>query len=199
MKRGGVAGIPTDTLYGLAACVFDLNAVARIFDLKGRPADMPIPVLLADVGDLRRCVMGDVSDTVLRLAERFWPGALTMVLNRSAAIPDIVSAGGDTVALRVPDHPVPRQLAEGLGAPITGTSANRSGEPGLTSADAVRDVFRDELDLVVDAGEVLGGVQSTVLDLSRDTPAILRQGAISRAEIEDALGETLTRKTGPVR
>ena len=199
MKRGGVAGIPTDTLYGLAACVFDLNAVARIFDLKGRPADMPIPVLLADVGDLRRCVMGDVSDTVFRLAERFWPGALTMVLNRPAAIPDIVSAGGDTVALRVPDHPVPRQLAEGLGAPITGTSANRSGEPGLTSADAVRDVFRDELDLVVDAGEVLGGVQSTVLDLSRDTPAILRQGAISRAEIEDALGETLTRKTGPVR
>ena len=199
MKRGGVAGIPTDTLYGLAACVFDLNAVARIFDLKGRPADMPIPVLLADVGDLRRCVTGDVSDTVFRLAERFWPGALTMVLNRSAAIPDIVSAGGDTVALRVPDHPVPRQLAEGLGAPITGTSANRSGEPGLTSADAVREVFRDELDLVVDAGEVLGGVQSTVLDLSRDTPAILRQGAISRAEIEDALGETLTRKTGPVR
>ncbi|MDA0770327.1 MAG: threonylcarbamoyl-AMP synthase [SAR202 cluster bacterium Casp-Chloro-G4] len=198
LKRGGVVGIPTDTLYGLAACVFDDDAVRRVFDLKGRPANMPMPVLLARAGDMGNCVMGDVPEAAIRLAERFWPGALTLVLKRSTAISDIVSAGGDTVALRVPNHPVPRQLAEGLGAPITGTSANRSGEPGLTTAKAVRYVFGDELEIVVEAGEILGGVASTVLDLSGGRPVLLRQGAVSQEDIEDTLGVNLTKETGTV-
>ena len=132
------------------------------------------------------------------MAERFWPGALTLVLKRSAAIPDIVSAGGDTVALRVPNHPVPRLLADGLGAPITGTSANRSGEPGLTTADAVKDVFKDGVDLVIDAGEIPGGVASTVLDLSGGRPVLVRQGAVSVKDIEAVLGANITIETRPI-
>ena len=197
LKRGGVVGIPTDTLYGLAACVFDLDAVQKLFDLKGRPANMPIPVLLADTSDLESCVK-ETPDAAFDLADRFWPGALTLVLKKSAAIPDIISAGGDTVAVRVPNHPVPRQLVKGLGAPITGTSANRSGQPGLTGATAVREVFGEELELVIDAGEITGGVASTVLDLSGGVPVLLRQGAVSSEEIEEILGEKLSRETGPV-
>ncbi len=197
LKRGGVVGIPTDTLYGLAACVFDLDAVQKLFDLKGRPANMPIPVLLADTSDLESCVK-ETPDAAFDLADRFWPGALTLVLKKSAAIPDIISAGGDTVAVRVPNHSVPRQLVRGLGAPITGTSANRSGQPGLTAADAVRETFGDELELVIDAGEITGGVASTVLDLSGGVPVLLRQGAVSSEEIEEILGEKLSRETGPV-
>ena len=190
-------GIPTDTLYGLAACAFDVEAVSRVFDLKGRPENMPIPVLLADEADLESCAV-EIPGAALKLAEKFWPGPLTLVLKRSAVIPDIITAGGDTVALRVPDHPVPRQLAEGLGSPITGTSANRSGEPGLTTAASVRDVFRDEVDLVIDAGDTLGGVASTVLDLSGGAPVLLRQGTVSVQDIEDVLGANLAIKTGHI-
>ena len=197
LKRGGVVGIPTDTLYGLAACVFDLDAVQRVFELKGRPANMPIPVLLADTSDLESCVK-ETPDAAFDLADRFWPGALTLVLKKSAAIPDIISAGGDTVAVRVPNHPVPRQLVKGLGAPVTGTSANRSGQSGLTGATAVREIFGEELELVIDAGEITGGVASTVLDLSGGVPVLLRQGAVSSEEIEATLGEKLSRETGPV-
>ncbi|MCI0791621.1 MAG: threonylcarbamoyl-AMP synthase [Chloroflexi bacterium] len=198
MKRGGVVGIPTDTIYGLAACAFDHKAVRRVFDVKGRPDSMPMPLLLADTADSHRCVEQDVPEVAIRLAERFWPGALTLVLKRSAAIPDIVSAGGDTVALRVPNHPVPRLLADGLGAPITGTSANRSGEPGLTTADAVKDVFKDGVDLVIDAGEIPGGVASTVLDLSGGRPVLVRQGAVSVKDIEAVLGANITIETRPI-
>ena len=197
LKRGGVVGIPTDTLYGLAACVFELDAVQRVFELKGRPANMPIPVLLADTSDLESCVK-ETPDAAFDLADRFWPGALTLVLKKSAAIPDIISAGGDTVAVRVPNHPVPRQLVKSLGAPITGTSANRSGQPGLTGATAVKETFGEELELVIDAGEITGGVASTVLDLSGGVPVLLRQGAVSSEEIEAILGEKLSREMGPV-
>ena len=197
LKRGGVVGIPTDTLYGLAACVFDQDAVQRVFELKGRPANMPIPILLADTSDLESCVK-ETPDAAFDLADRFWPGALTLVLKKSAAIPDIISAGGDTVAVRVPNHPVPRQLVKGLGAPVTGTSANRSGQSGLTGATAVREIFGEELELVIDAGEITGGVASTVLDLSGGVPVLRRQGAVSSEEIEAILGEKLSRETGPV-
>lgn len=189
-------GIPTDTLYGLAACVFNEDAVQRVFDLKGRPADMPIPVLLGDVGDMESCVT-ETPEVAYKLAEKFWPGGLTLVLKKSAAIPNIVSAGGDTVALRVPDHDVPRQLVRGLGAPITGTSANRSGEPSLMTASAVKQAFGDDLELVVD-GDVPAGVASTVLNLSGHAPVLLRLGAVRQEEIEDILGLSLARETGPV-
>ena len=187
LRDGGVVAIPTDTLYGLAACAFDETAVAKVFELKGRPAGMALPLLLADVEDAHKCAV-DLPPTFERLAARFWPGALTLIARKSDAVPYAVTAGMDTVGLRVPDHPLARSVARLLGAPITGTSANRSGMPGLTTAQAVRDEFGDAIEYVLDGGDAPGGVASTVLDLSGDTPRILRQGAIGRDEIEAVCG-----------
>ena len=191
LGNGGVAAIPTDTLYGLAACAFDKSATLKVYELKGRPDGMALPLLLSDAEDARQCAV-EVPEKALPLMERFWPGALTLVLRKSAAVPDVVTAGLDTVALRVPDHPVARAIAEGLGAPITGTSANLSGRPGLTSAEAVRAEFGDTIDFVLDGGDAPGGVASTILDMSGDEPRVLREGAVSWEEIEDALKGELT-------
>lgn len=190
IQSGGVIAIPTDTLYGLAACAFDVAAVERVFQLKGRPAGMALPLLLADADDTLKCAV-DVPEVAWKLAERFWPGALTLVLKKASIVPDTVTAGMDTVALRVPDHHVPRAIARKLKAPITGTSANLSGSSGLTTAQAVREAFGSKLDLIVDAGETQGSVASTVLDLTGKRPRILRQGAISPDEIEAVLGDTI--------
>ena len=134
-----------------------------------------------------RCAV-DLPPAFERLAARFWPGALTLIARKSDAVPYAVTAGMDTVGLRVPDHPLARSVARLLGAPITGTSANRSGMPGLTTAQAVRDEFGDAIGYVLDGGDAPGGVASTVLDLSGDTTRILRQGAIGRDAIEAACG-----------
>ncbi len=187
LRRGGVAAIPTDTLYGLAACALNEAAVERVFALKGRAQAEPLPLLLADAEDIERYAV-DVPDLARALAERFWPGALTLVLQRADVIPDIVSGGLDSVALRLPDHHVPRALARKLGTPITGTSANRSGGRALATAQAIRKEFGDELDLVVDAGDPPRGTSSTVVELTKGRPRILREGVITRQEIEDLCG-----------
>ena len=129
LKSGGVVAIPTDTLYGLAACALDRTAVERVFRLKGRSQGVPLPLLLAEPEDIFRYAV-DIPEAARALMERFWPGPLTLVFKKAASISDVVSGGHDTVALRVPDHVVPRAIVRGLGAPITGTSANRTGGPG---------------------------------------------------------------------
>ena len=183
LGNGGVAAIPTDTIYGLAACAFDESAVMKVYELKGRPDGMALPLLLSDGSDARRCA-ATVPDQAWALMERFWPGALTLVLRKTDAVPDIVTAGMDTVALRVPDHPVPREIARMLGAPITGTSANLSGRPGLTNAASVRREFGDSVDFVLDGGESQGGVASTIVDMTENEMRVLREGAVSWEEIE---------------
>ena len=190
LANGGVAAIPTDTLYGLAANAFDESAVLKIYELKGRPDGMALPLLLSDAEDVRKCAE-DVPAAAWALMERFWPGALTLVVSKSASIPAIVTAGLDTVALRVPDHPVPRAIVKALGAPITGTSANLSGRPGLTSAGAVRDEFGDTIDFVLDGGDAPGGVASTIVDVSGDELRVLREGAVLMEEIESVLERDL--------
>ena len=187
LQNGGVVAIPTDTLYGLAACAFYEAAIQRIFRLKGRPSEMALPLLLADAEDVTRWAVG-VPEVASKLADRFWPGGLTLVLRKVDAIPGLVSGGLDTIALRVPDHQVPRAIARELGVPITGTSANRSGRRSLTTAMAMRDEFGDELDLVVEGGDDPTGLASTVLDLTGERPRILRQGAVSRRDIEAVCG-----------
>ena len=187
LRNGGVAAIPTDTVYGLAAHGLDAAAVARVFEVKGRPTRMALPLLLADSTDLSRCCV-DVPDSALSLADAFWPGSLTLVLPRSDAVPDAVSAGGPTVAVRVPDHPVPREIARRLGSPITGTSANRSGLPPATTAAEVRDQIGDRVDYVLDGGAVHSGVPSTVLDLTRPEPVIVRLGAVAQGAVSEVLG-----------
>ena len=187
LGNGGVVAIPTDTLYGLASSVFCKSGVERIFRLKGRPKGMALPVLLADEGDISDVAL-EVPNLARELSKKYWPGALTLVLKKFERVSDLISGGMDTVAVRVPDHPVPRAIVQALGAPITGTSANRTGEMGLTTAEAVQSEFGDEIDLVIDTGEVLEGLASTVLDLTGEYPKILREGAISSREIEQLTG-----------
>ncbi len=177
MKEGGVLAVPTDTLYGLAASAFNVDSVERIFMMKGRPVDMAMPLLLAGPDDLSQGAV-DVPGCAWSLIDRFWPGALTLVFRKSDRVPDIVTAGRETVAVRVPDHPVPRAIAKGLGHPITGTSANRSGKKALATAEEVRQEFGDEIDLIVESHTPLEGVASTVLDLTSSVPTILRAGAV---------------------
>lgn len=188
ISNGGVAAIPTDTLYGLAACAFDESAVMKVYELKGRPEGMALPLLLSEPEDIEKCAEA-VTDDAIALAKRFWPGAVTLVVRKRAEVPDIVTAGMETVALRVPDHPVPRGIAKLLGAPITGTSANLSGRPGLTTADAVRREFGDSIDFVLDGGDAEGGVASTIIDMTGEEARILREGAVSWDEISTVLAE----------
>lgn len=188
LRSGGVVAIPTDTLYGLAAHALNDAAVERVFQLKRRPKGMALPLLLAEPQEVSRYAV-DVPEVAWALAERFWPGALTLVLKKAEMVSDLVSGGMGTVALRVPDQWVPRYIVRDLGAAITGTSANRSGRPSLMTAQAVREEFGDELDMVIDTGEATGGVASTVLDLTGERPRILRQGSVSLSQIEELCGE----------
>jgi L-threonylcarbamoyladenylate synthase len=187
LERGGVVALPTETLYGLAASAQSEEAVKRLFRIKGRPRNKPLPLLLADPADISNYAL-DVPEVAARLVERFFPGPLTLVLRSAGNLPDAVTAGMKTIAVRVPDHWVPRQVVRELGSPITGTSANRSGMPALTSAEAVRMELGGDIDYVVDAGRSTGGVASTIVDVSGATPVVLRVGSVSIQEIEDACG-----------
>jgi len=144
---------------------------------------MALPLLLAGTSQI-----GEVTENVPQVAwlliRRFLPGALTLVLPKSDALPDIITAGGETVAVRIPAHPVPLALAEGIGAPIVGTSANLSGKPSALTADDVLSQFGDKIDLVIDGGRCPGGKESTIVDVTGETPVILREGAITRGELE---------------
>ena len=188
LMDGGVIAVPTDTLYGLAASAFDEGAVERLFRIKGRPKDMALPLLLADPADMTEYTV-DVPEAALRLAEALFPGPLTLVLRKGSNVPDVVTGGAPTVAVRVPDHWAPRAVVRGLGAPITGTSANRTGMPSLTTAEAVRRQLGDEIDYVVDGGRCPLGTASTVLDVTGPSPIILREGAVSRRRIEEVCGQ----------
>ena len=190
LQDGGVVALATDTFYCLAACATNERAVRRIFTMKNRPVTTPVPLLIADPDDVMKYA-DELTDTqqrtVTALGHRFWPGALSIVLKRSPIVPDIVSAGGGTVALRIPNSPLVREVVRLLGAPVTGTSANRSGENPATTAAAVRDAFRNAVDAVADGGTTPGGPSSTILALTSAAPRILRAGAISQAEISEAI------------
>jgi len=183
LKKGGVVAFPTDTVYGLGACVNIESAVERLYLVKKRPQDMPLPLLLANTSQIRE-VAERVPEVAWFLVQKFLPGALTLVLPRSDAVPDIITAGGMTVAIRIPAHTIPVTLAEGLGAPIVGTSANLSGKPSSLTADEVYSQFNNEIDLIIDGGRCPGGVESTIVDVTGEIPVVLREGAISREELK---------------
>ena len=193
LKGGGVVAFPTDTVYGLGACASDEQAVERVYELKKRLRNMALPLLLADTTQISE-VAANVSQIAWLLIRRFLPGALTLVLPKSDTLPDIITAGSRTVAVRIPAHPVPIALSEGIGAPIVGTSANLSGKPSALTASEVYSQFGDKIDLVVDGGRCPGGKESTIVDVTGGKPVILREGAITREELEQvyegiALGE----------
>jgi L-threonylcarbamoyladenylate synthase len=188
LKRGGLVAYPSDTVYGLGAAASDERAVTRVFVVKGRLSEKALPLLLADVGDMAP-LCAEVSATAKLLAERFWPGPLTLVLRRSPAFQSAALGGGDNVALRVPDHPFLRELIRALGEPITGTSANRSRRPSCRTVGEVERELGDAADLIIDGGPSRAGQESTVVDITTDALKMLREGAISRREIERALGQ----------
>lgn len=189
LRRDGVVAYPTDTLYGLGANAFSTRAVERVFRIKGRRHDLALPLLLSDASELERVAV-NVPPLAHSLAGRFWPGPLTLVLRRAAVVPGIVTGGRDSVAVRVPDHPVPRELVRRLGAPITGTSANPSGGADPRTADDVRRVLGALVDFIIDAGPAPIGSPSTVLDLTGAEPRVLRSGALDLTEVLRGLRAT---------
>jgi L-threonylcarbamoyladenylate synthase len=187
IRTGGLVAFPTETVYGLGANALDAQAVAGIFAAKGRPAEDPLIVHLAAVEDLPR-VVRHIPQTARHLAQAFWPGPLTIILPRHAELPAGVSAGLDTVAVRVPAHPVAQALLRAAGVPIAAPSANRF---GFTSPTTAQHVYRDlagRIDMILDGGSPTVGVESTVLDISVQPACILRPGGISREALAEVLG-----------
>ncbi len=183
LKRGGIVAFPTDTVYGLGACASNQQAVERVFTVKERPRNIALPLLLADISQISE-VAETVPEAAWPLVRHFLPGALTLVLPKANSLLDAVTGGGMTIAVRVPAHPIPVALAEGLGTPIIGTSANLTGKPSALTTDEVYSQFGDKIDLVIDGGRCPGGQESTIVDVTGETPVILREGAIRREELK---------------
>jgi len=188
LQRGEMIAFPTDTVYGLGAHAFLPDGVARLFVAKGRPGQRAIPLLLPDA-EIMSLVCISIPDLAWELAARFWPGALTLVLPRAARVPDLVTAGGPTVGVRVPDEDVVRRLCRQLGAPLATTSANRHGATDAVTAAQVREGLAGHVPLILDGGPTRGGQASTVLDLTVSPPALLRAGPISAADLAAIAGD----------
>ena len=197
LRSGGLVAFGTETVYGLGADATNPAAVARIFEAKGRPPTNPLIVHVADIESARACV-DDWPDAANRLADRFWPGPLTLVLPRSKIIPDLVTAGRDTVGVRVPASLVARELIRLAGVPIAAPSANRSNRISPTHAEHVLKDLDAVVDLILNNGTCLVGIESTVLDLSGEHPTILRPGAVTAEEIAATIGRPVAHFGGSV-
>ncbi len=187
LRGGGLVAIPTETVYGLAASAFNEQAVANIYVAKGRPSDNPLIVHLADAKDMEACCL-DIPEEAWLLAKTFWPGPLSMVLTKRPAIPSIVSGGLDSVAVRVPAHPVARAVIAAAGVPLAAPSANLSGSPSPTRAEHVISDLYGRIDAIVDGGPCAVGVESTVIDMRKKPFRLLRPGGISKEQLEEVLG-----------
>ncbi len=190
LRQGGLVAFPTETVYGLGANALDPQAVARIFTAKGRPAYDPLIVHLASPQDASR-VARSVPPLAQHLWARFAPGPLTLLLPRHPALPSAVTAGRDTVAVRIPAHPVALGLIQAAGVPVAAPSANRFGHTSPTTAQHVLADLADRVDVVLDAGPTPIGVESTILDLTTSPPTLLRPGGIAREALEEVLGQRL--------
>jgi L-threonylcarbamoyladenylate synthase len=198
LRRGGVVAFPTETVYGLAAMAFDARAVARIFEIKGRPSFDPLIVHIAGAAMLER-VVASVPPAAQALIERFWPGPLTLVLRKRAEVPSLVTAGLESVAVRMPAHPVACALIEAAGAPLAAPSANPFGGLSPTRAEHVNRMLGDRVDMIIDGGATSLGIESTVVALE-PLPTLLRPGALPLEEIEALIGPLERAPAGsPVR
>ena len=195
LREGAVVALPTETVYGLAANAFDVTAVQNIYNVKGRPARNPVIVHVASLAMAHDCV-SVWPEEAEKLARQFWPGPLTLVLPRVAAIPDVVAAGGNTVGVRLPSHPLIRRVIEACKFPLAAPSANPANQLSPTTAGHVLEGLRGKIPLIVDAGPTSVGIESTVLDLSSARPRILRPGMISAKQIGQAIGQEITSASG---
>jgi L-threonylcarbamoyladenylate synthase len=195
LREGGLVAFPTETVYGLGADVLNLDAIKKVFEVKGRPSDNPLIVHVAGTKQLDD-VVDEIPDKGKILGEAFWPGPLTLVMKRTILISDLVTSGLDTVAVRMPGHPVALALIRAFGEGIVGPSANLSGRPSPTAASHVYDDLRGRVDLILDAGPTVIGLESTVVDVTVDPPVILRLGGLTRERIEEAIGKVETDTNG---
>jgi L-threonylcarbamoyladenylate synthase len=187
LRGGGLVAFPTETVYGLGADALNPLAVAKIFAAKGRPADNPLIVHIADQRELR-IVARDVPAVAQKLMEKFWPGPLTFILSKTPAVPDVVTAGGKTVAVRMPANRVALALIKAAGCPIAAPSANLAGKPSPTTAAHVAQDFGDSIAMILDGGKTLHGLESTVVDVTGSKVEILRTGAVTATMMADILG-----------
>jgi L-threonylcarbamoyladenylate synthase len=194
LRAGGLVAFPTETVYGLGADASNAKAVARLYALKGRPPEHPVIVHFFSSSQAFSWA-SEVPPSAHRLAEKFWPGPLTLILQRSSLAKDFVTGGQDTVGLRVPSHAVAQQLLKAFGGAIAAPSANRFGHVSPTTALHVRSDYEEGIDLVLEGGPSNVGIESTIVDLSAATPVLLRPGRISKHELEAALNRTLAEKT----
>ena len=189
LRKGGVIAFPTDTVYGLGADAFNSGAVERIYEIKNRPKHQQFPLLIADTSQLTS-MAGEIPGIAWFLSERFWPGGLTLVLPKADSLPAYL-APGHTIAVRAPNHPLCLALIQHLGNPIIGTSANISGQAPAITADEVGQQLREKIDFIINGGKCPGGKESTVVDVTREAPVILRRGIIPTYEIDKAHNEYL--------
>jgi L-threonylcarbamoyladenylate synthase len=194
LRRGGLVAFPTETVYGLGADASSAEAVARLYRVKGRPAEHPVIVHFA-APDLAFAWAREIPDAAKKLAERFWPGPLTLILKRADPAKDFITGGQDTVGLRVPSHPIAHELLKAAGRGVAAPSANRFGRVSPTTAAHVRDDLGKDVDLVLEGGSSEVGIESTIVDLSGDTPVLLRPGRISKQDLETALRSPVAEKS----
>ena len=192
LRAGELVAFPTETVYGLGADAGNPEALAKIFAAKGRPADHPLIVHVPDVAHLDQWAR-EIPDAAHLLAQAFWPGPLTLILKRQPTVPDLVTGGQDTVGLRIPHHPLALQLLKAFDGGIAAPSANRFGHISPTTAQHVREELGAAVALVLDGGPCSVGIESTIVDLSRGDPVILRPGMISAAQIDQALHQQVVR------
>ncbi len=187
LRSGGMVAFPTDTVYGLGADAFNESAVKRIFNAKNRDKDHGLPVLISQLGQIKQLV-NKLSKPEEKLIKHYWPGALTIVFKRNSKVPNIVSGGSDTIAIRMPSSEVALNLIEEFGGPIVGTSANRTGFAEAVSAEQADSEIGSWLDYLIPSDEICSGTPSTILDMTTSPPRILREGGVKTEEIFDFLG-----------
>ncbi|MGI9072672.1 MAG: L-threonylcarbamoyladenylate synthase [Bryobacteraceae bacterium] len=195
IRRGGVVAFPTETVYGLGANAFDARAIQRIYEAKGRPSSSPLIVHVVDE-DMAKSISAEWPRIAHVLAVRFWPGPLTLVVKKSSAVPDAVTAGLDSVGIRVPSHPIALDLIRRADVPIAAPSANRFTQISPTTAEHVRTGLGDRIDILLDGGPTQVGIESTVVALTREPPVVLRPGMISQSDLEAATGVAWKSETG---
>lgn len=188
IKSGGVVGVPTETVYGLGANALDEDAVGRIFEAKGRPKDNPMIVHVSCMEEVEPLVK-KIPEKAKLLAEKFWPGPLTIIMEKSDKVPSVTSGNLDTVAVRMPSHEVMRKIIKESGCPIAAPSANLSGSPSPTNAKYVFDDMDGKISLIIDGGESNVGLESTVITLVGEKPRLLRPGGVTPEQLEEVLGE----------
>ncbi len=190
IKEGKLIAFPTETVYGLGADALNEEAVKRIFEIKGRPLDKPLSIIIGRKEELRQCVQ-EIPKSAQVLIERFWPGPLTLIFRASPLIPDIMMGENNTIGIRMPDCRIALEIVKASGVPLACPSANLSGRSSPTKAEEVIKDLGERIDLILDGGETKVGVESTVLDLTTSPPTILREGAFKREEIEEVIGKIL--------